>query len=256
MGSFLRYLIAFIVVSFGVVLILDNFGIETVTMKNILGFIFPMLCIVFGMKWTVDGIRRRSSLWAWGVLFLCVGTLLLLGKLDLITFTYGDLGKLWPVIIVYVGLLMFGFHSRYYKWDKKNKHIIINRRGNKDKHKRFGRFSIGDHEYSSPNWKVEPMELSSLAGDFYMDFTKAFIPEEEIPIGIHATAGDVRILIPEDLEFRVDANVSAGEITIAGQKVEGIGRTLQFESVGYPDAIRKIDFTLNLTAGDIRVDKI
>lgn len=252
MGSFFRYLIAFIVVSFGVILILDNFGIETVTMKNILSFIFPTLCIVFGVKWTVDGIRKRRSLWAWGVLFLGIGTLLLLGQLDIISFTYNNLGKLWPVIIIYVGLLMFGFHSKYYYWNKKNNKVIIN----KGKYKKMGRFSIGDHEYSSPNWKVEPMELSSLAGDFYMDFTKAFIPEEEIPIRIDATAGDVRILIPEELEFRVDANVSAGEITIAGQKVEGIGRKLQFESVGYTEATRKIDFTLNLTAGDIRVDKI
>lgn len=117
-------------------------------------------------------------------------------------------------------------------------------------------FSIGDFEYSQDNWKVEPMRLSNLAGDFYLDFTKAFIPEQEIPISISALAGDVRILMPENIEFRVAAEVKAGEINVLGKTVDGINRSLFFETENYHAATRKLDFTLKLKAGSVRIDNV
>src|SRR5699024_5042218 len=73
----------------------------------------------------------------------------------------------------------------------KSNHSSSKRRGKS--YSRGSFFSIGDIEYSRDNWKVEPMRLSNLAGDFYLDFTKAFIPEKEIPISISALAGDVQM---------------------------------------------------------------
>src|SRR5699024_7202461 len=82
-------------------------------------------------------------------------------------------------------------------------------------------FSIGNYEYNQPNWKVSPIYLSNLAGDFYFDFTKAFIPEKETPITINTLAGDVHILMPDNVAFQVDASVKAGDIDIIDQSVEG-----------------------------------
>src|SRR5699024_9906896 len=101
-----------------------------------------------------------------------------------------------------------------------------------------------------------PMYLRNLAGDFYLDFTKAFIPEKETPISINALAGDIRIVIPENIAFRVDADVKAGEIDILGQSIDGINRSMSFETDDYEDATRKLDFFLKLKAGSIRVDQV
>jgi len=100
------------------------------------------------------------------------------------------------------------------------------------------------------------MNLSNLAGDFYLDFTKAFIPEKEIPISISALAGDVRILIPENVAFRVKAKVRAGEINVLGDMVDGINRSIFFETDNYHEAARKLDLTLKLKAGSIRIDNV
>lgn len=130
-------------------------------------------------------------------------------------------------------------------------------RGRKGRtHYRNSFFSIGDFEYSQDNWKVEPMRLSNLAGDFYFDFTKAFIPEKEIPISISALAGDVRILMPENIEFRVAAEVKAGDINVLGEVVDGINRSLFFETENYHAATRKLDLTLKLKAGSVRIDSV
>ena len=117
-------------------------------------------------------------------------------------------------------------------------------------------FSIGDIEYSKDNWKVEPMRLSNLAGDFYLDFTKAFIPEKEIPISISALAGDVRILMPENVEFRVAVDVKAGDIKVLEEIADGINRSLYFETDHYQEATRKLDLTVKLKAGSVRIDHV
>lgn len=117
-------------------------------------------------------------------------------------------------------------------------------------------FMFGDHEYSRENWKVEPMHLNNLAGDFYMDFTKAFIPEKEVPITISALAGDVRILMPENVAFRVNAKVRAGDIDILGENVDGINRSFFYETDDYGEVSRKLHFTIKLQAGSVRIDHV
>ncbi|HLR02765.1 MAG TPA: cell wall-active antibiotics response protein LiaF [Virgibacillus sp.] len=117
-------------------------------------------------------------------------------------------------------------------------------------------FSIGNSDFNENNWKVEPMHLSKLAGDFYLDFTKAFIPDKKIPISINTLAGDVRILVPEDIDFRVNAEVKAGDINILGHVADGINRSLQYETDDYNRATRKLDMTLKLKAGSVRIDHV
>lgn len=98
--------------------------------------------------------------------------------------------------------------------------------------------------------------MKTLAGDFYYDFSKAYIPEKEIPITISSLAGDVHILVPENLEFQVYASVKAGDIDIVGQSVDGINRSLSYVTPNYDSATRKINLTLKLKAGSIRVDYV
>src|SRR5699024_3757467 len=83
---------------------------------------------------------------------------------------------------------------------------------------RTGFFSVGDYTYADENWPARPRHLRSMAGDFYFDYTKAFIQEERIPVRISGQAGDVHILVPKNIPFRVDAAVKAGEIVIDGQE--------------------------------------
>lgn len=252
MKKFIQFLIAGSVILLGVVLVLDNLGIETFELKSVWGLIWPIIFIGFGGTMIIKSIRKRNSSWVWGLFFVAYGALLLLGRYGYIDFTFKDIIQLWPVIIIYTGVLILG-HTVFRK-----PLIFYKNFGEKGKrtYKSYAKFSVGDHEYNQPNWKVEPMELSNLAGDFYLDFTKAFIADKEFPISIDALAGDVHILIPADVAFRVDANVSAGDINVVGKSVGGIGRTLQYETVGYDEAVRKLDVKIRLKAGDIRVDQV
>ncbi|MEC5423685.1 cell wall-active antibiotics response protein LiaF [Virgibacillus sp. C22-A2] len=253
MRSFVRYFLAILLIALGVMLVLTNLGLSDYNFNTFWHYIYPLFFVVIGVKWFVDYLRKKGGSWVFGSFFLLFGALLLLDRFDMIIFAFRDIFKLWPLLIVYIGFMLIGF--------SKGNVIYVGGKGKgKGKGKAYynnkSSFSIGTHEYSEPNWKVQPMNVSNLAGDFYFDFTKAFIPEKEIPVRISSLAGDVNIVMPENVDFRVEASIKAGEIDVVGQKVDGINRTLTYESLNYDKAVRKIDFTIKLKAGSIRIDQV
>lgn len=219
--------------------------------------LYPVFILVIGLKWLVDYFRKRGTHWFLGLFFIIFGGLLILDRFEVLTFYFLDIVKLWPLLIIYVGFLIIGFG--------RNRPLSVTLQfddeevGSKRKRRESiptQNFTVGSQDYSQPNWKVEPMNINTLAGDFYLDFSKAFIPEKETPIHIRSLAGDVHILMPENVEFRIDASVKAGEINILGNELGGLNRSYTFETDHYLEAERKIDFFINLKAGSIRVDRV
>src|SRR5699024_11269643 len=100
-----------------------------------------------------------------------------------------------PFLIIYIGFMYFKIPSSM---------VIHRERGKKGKtYYKNSSFSIASYEYNQQNWKVEPLYLSNLAGDFYFDFTKAFIFEKATPITINLLVGDVYILLASNVYFCV-----------------------------------------------------
>ncbi|GGA73581.1 cell wall-active antibiotics response protein LiaF [Ornithinibacillus halotolerans] len=247
--GFFRYIIAAILIAFGLILVLENIGLLEFNSKNAWGYIYPTFFVLYGLKLMIDRMRKIGGSWTWGSFLLIFGTLLLFDRFEIIEFAFRDVVKLWPLLIIYMGFMFIGNSSK--------PKVIIHRNGSefrKDENSSY--FTVGNHEYNQPNWKVEPMMIKTLAGDFYYDFSKAYIPEKEIPVTISSLAGDVHMLIPENLDFKVTASVKAGDIDIIGNQVDGINRSLSYQTPNYDSAKRKINFTLKLKAGSIRIDYV
>ncbi|PAV29285.1 hypothetical protein CIL05_12885 [Virgibacillus profundi] len=249
MSRMLRYFLAVFLIGFGVMLVFANLGMVDFDFNTLWHYIYPVFFVVIGFKWLIDFFRKKGSGWFRGSFFLLLGTLLLLDRFEIITFYFRDVLKLWPLLIIYIGFLLIGGRGK----------TIIIHRGKKDytgKYYDKGNLTVGTQEFNQPNWKVEKMNLNTLAGDYYFDFSKAFIPEKEIPIRVSLLAGNVHMLIPENVEFRIDAKVKAGEVNVLGQKTDGVNRSLYFETENYHGAVRKLDFTVKIKAGHIRVDRV
>ncbi|MEN1970249.1 cell wall-active antibiotics response protein LiaF [Lentibacillus sp. N15] len=246
-----RYMFALGLIIVGMILVLDNIGLVEVQMDDYWGLIIPVLFMLLGVKLFIDDFKYKGGSWIFGSLLVIFGGLLLLGELAIINFSFSDITKLWPLLIIYIGYSIIKPTKKKYVHGKIKKKYV---RDNMSYGKRI--FSVGDHEYKQSNWKVEPMNLKNAAGNCYMDFTKAFIPDKEIPITINNWAGDVQLLLPEHLPFRIDASVKVGDINVLDQKVDGINRHIFYESSDYDAAVRKLDINVKLKAGDIRVDVV
>ena len=249
-NRFFRTLMAMAIILLGVILVLDNLGLATWSIGDWWPYIYPTFFILVGLKWLYKSFKGLNGIW--GALFLIIfGSLLLLNQFEYIEFVFGDVYKLWPLILVFIGLSYLGIpRKRRMKVFYESNDFDVNLGKDKD------RVVVGDSDYSKTNWKVEPTNIWNVVGDHTMDFTKAFIPDQDTPITIHGLAGDIKIILPEHVDFSVRATVHAGEVYVLDQTSQGIKRTLTYETKGYEEATRKLTFNLKLNAGSIRVDRI
>lgn len=248
-----RYLIAILLIGFGTLLILDNIGFLETDLKHAWHIVYPVLFLFIGLKLLFNYFKWGGLGWIFGSFFVIFGSLLLLGQFGAIDYHFKDIFKLWPLLIVYIGFSIVGKSQS----SKSRVEISHGDKGYHNKHAawKYG-FSVGNYEYKQPNWKLEPINLNKTAGNFFIDFTKAFIPQENVPVSIYSLAGDVQMLLPENIEFSIEATVKTGEINVLGQTADGINRQIIYKSDGYDEAEQKLTLHVDLKAGSIRLDRV
>ena len=171
--------------------------------------------------------------------------------------------KLWPILIIYIGIQMFSKNKPVKvivdkdNWDLKidlsNKDDCVNEKIDKSSKQSF---TIGEMKMNKQNWSVEPIKLWNVVGDYYFDFSKAYIPDKETPIHIKGMVGDIKMLVPEGLPVKVDAFVKAGQINIFGEESRGKSCRMLYASPNFEESSRKINIVLDLKVGDVRIDRI
>ncbi|MCR3921923.1 MAG: cell wall-active antibiotics response protein LiaF, partial [Firmicutes bacterium] len=175
---------------------------------------------------------------------------------EVITFELWMIWRLWPLLVVYVGLTtLFPNKSRrhdnqwHHHWDE---------HGQEEQEFRTGPFhvQVGKIKRRHANWSAEPTELRNAIGEYDFDYTKAFIPEEEIPVKLSGWIGDIKILVPRDVEFAAKARALVGDIYIAGQNKDGISLALTYKTPGYDEAVRKLTFDIDYRILDLRIDYV
>jgi hypothetical protein len=68
-------------------------------------------------------------------------------------------------------------------------------------------------------------------------------------------AGDITILLPEDLPVTIDASAGAGQIDLLGETSEGISVSRTFTDDGFEAAEVTLTLELDVAAGNIEVDR-
>ncbi|SES99486.1 lia operon protein LiaF [Salinibacillus kushneri] len=246
-------LLSFILITVGIILFLENFNIISVEISNVIARNWPILFVILGLKWFIDSFRtNKGGSWAFGSFLAIYGLLVVLGNYDIISFDFGDIWELWPLLLIYIGLHFLFFTNRKYKKGHGVKVTIDSDHSRMKNNHSF----VGSHSFNEENWTVEPLDIWSGVGDYYFDFTKAYIPNTNTPITVRGWIGDIRMLLPEDLPFKVDATTNVGEIKVLDQEASGMTKNLTFQSSDYGQAAQKLTIQLDLQVGDIRIDRV
>jgi lia operon protein LiaF len=95
-----------------------------------------------------------------------------------------------------------------------------------------------------------------MIGDYFIDFSKAFIPEKETQVIVRGWIGDVKMIIPENVPVMIQSTINVGDIRIFDQKTGDINRSLHYKSPGYDEASRKLKIAVQVKIGSIRIDKV
>lgn len=262
-----QIIFAAILLFVGIFLLLLNVGVISLEIKALIVEMYPFVMFLFSIYLLLKAFNRfkKSSLF-WGIFFLAFSLMLCLDRFQMVSFDFGDFWKLWPVIIIYFGLVLLIRSDKvkvFFHSDGpfvSNKDEISERPSNK-KHslvsgKKIRSFSIGDVEFKKSNWSLEPMNLYNTIGDYFIDFSKAYIPEKETPIIVQGWIGDVKMIVPDDVAVHVQAKVKIGDIRIFDIRSNDINRNLVYETPGYQDAIKKLNINIELKIGSIRIDQV
>lgn len=89
-------------------------------------------------------------------------------------------------------------------------------------------------------------------GEIELDLTEidpATFDGEPVPVSIDAGFGSIRVIVPEGMDIDVDAEVTAGEISVFDKQVDGLGSSLTY---GKNDPMVELDISLN--AGEVIVE--
>lgn len=253
-----RSFVALLLIAVGVALLLGNLGVFDAEIRAVWNLFFPTVFLLYGLKLMVDSAvrmkkRGRFNLrWFWGGTLALLGALLLLGRFEMINFHLGMAWRLWPLVVVHIGLAtMFG-NDDWHAWeDEWSGNCAGCGEGTWKK-----QISVGKVSRSQANWSAEAMDVQHGIGDLDLDFTRAFIPEENIPVRLNGWIGDVNILVPKDVEFAVTAKSLLGDLHVAGQTREGVSPALTFKTPGYDEATRKLTFDIFYRILDLRIDQV
>ncbi|GEL78382.1 cell wall-active antibiotics response protein LiaF [Tenuibacillus multivorans] len=295
-----KWLIAFILIGFGFVLILQNINIISLEISNVVWKSWPIIIVIIGMiNFSNYFIPHKFGSWKFGSFLVIWGILLWLGNFDYIDFDFIDVWKLWPLILVYIGTNMlfgrktvsiymetsdddkkkaskvsvnhFDDSGDSWKWDngvEEDDPSSTNTEGNNKQHKnrkQSGYFKyhlnkkrhfVTDLNFSEDNWEVKDMNLWTGVGDLYFDFSKGYIPNRETKIYLRGYIADIQMKLPENVAYRIHANVNIGDVTIFEKNRSGMGSTLSYESEDYEKATRKVDIMMDYKIGDITVHSV
>ncbi|MDX8361938.1 cell wall-active antibiotics response protein LiaF [Cytobacillus sp. IB215316] len=270
MKTLSQFIWGFLLVGIGIVLLLMNINVITLNVRDVFHFFYPFLFVIIGLKWVVEWVITKGRTgWFKGVFVIIFGSLLILDRFFIIEFGFWDVYKLWPLFFIFLGLEMFRNRkitvikveksserkdkalkkvSEFYDEDddipNDSKGVILKN------------FSIGTMKFDDENWAVKPINIKNMIGDYYFDFSRAYIPDKETEIVIQGLVGDIKMLIPEDIACKIDTTVNMGEVKVFELRKDGVHNTISFESDNYSNATRKLTIHLSLKAGSIRVDRV
>ncbi|WP_245855751.1 cell wall-active antibiotics response protein LiaF [Bacillus oleivorans] len=337
-----------VLLGIGVILLLVNFGVISLEIKEIFVVIFPFFILLIGVKWLYSGIKRSSLF-----LVLCGGfasifsALLILDLFGIYEFAFSDGYKLWPILLILLAIWMLGSNKRpkvkVEKGGKSKQESQSSERKSKsekvdsikDKSDTIGdefdhsvdEFDIIGNEFEAmgdefdklgeemedlsdkinrevreklnnikidisksndspgkkvsiqvgrdeidhmkeqavktfgvshmamkePNWELTPLNLKSTVGDYYFDFSKAYIPDAEIDITIKTWVGDIKMIVPDDIPIKVDTKMTFGDVKVMGNYWGG---NCSYTSTNYDDATRKLNIKIKSWVGDVRIERV
>jgi lia operon protein LiaF len=263
-----QFIFAAILLFLGIFLLLMNIGVISLEIKEVIVEFYPFFFLLVSFLLIIKAFKRhkKGSLF-WWFFYFAFSLMLCLDRLKLITFHAGDFWRLWPVVFIYFGLILLIKKDKvkiYFKSDVPPDALIINDDEDEEhesnvtstiSEKKMKSFSIGDVEFKKSNWSLEPMNLRNSIGDYFIDFSKAYIPEKETPIVVQGWIGDVKMIVPDDVPVKVEAKVKIGDIRIFDLRSSELNRQLVFETPGYNEAIKKLNITIELKIGSVRIDQ-
>ncbi|MDD3654644.1 MAG: DUF5668 domain-containing protein [Desulfotomaculaceae bacterium] len=212
-----RNVIGLIIIAFGVIALLNNFGLTRISLANIFHLLWPLLLIGAGITFIL---HRDLPGIITGAVLICLGVIFFgrnAGLFDL-NITYYFWRAFWPVILILIGV-----------------NILF-----KGGHHTSGNLAImGSVEKTKEVWELTSAEYTAVMGSIDLDVRKARFAEREVSLTLNAIMGGINVILPEDVAVTCKGTAILGGVEIMGKSSGGIWGNINTQS-GDPQAASHI----------------
>ena len=184
----------------------------------------------------------------WGFMIILLGILLLLNEFNIL-----DIGDLWPLLIIALGVWLIlkpksghddspgfgsGFGDQTYVTDTEE--VIESN-------------TFGDIKVTVKSKNFKSGHISTTFGDVNVDLTELDIESGEQTLRLNTNFGDMKIAVPKNIPFSIQANNTAGDMRIFEEKRSGWKQAATYASEGYDTAEKKLKIVASQLFGDLKV---
>ena len=226
-----RYLSGILIIGFGVIALLNNFGLTHISFSYLVNLLWPLLLMIAGINFIVN--RRNLDGIVTGVIMIGLGVIFLgrnagLFEIDMRYFWQG----FWPIIIILIGVSLL----------------------NRDKPNSTGHLALmGAVEKSKEGWKIKNAEYTAIMGGIELDIRKASFSDREVTLGLTAILGGITVIIPEDVAVSCRGTAILGGIDLLGRGSGGIVGNTNTEIGDLQNAAKVIHLNCSCIMGGIEI---
>ncbi len=191
-----------------------------------------------------------STTGAWvGAIIIVIGLLLLLHNLNL--FHLRELWhRYWPALLILLGLwlILKRTLTPSQNFPRIDQWTVDDQRQQVQYQRLFGDLVIRLDSKDFQGGRVQ-----TIFGDAEIDLRGLAIRAGEKKLQVNGVFGDIEILVPEQVPFRVQSSLVAGEIKILNEKRSGFSLQHTYQSPDYDNARDRLDITISHVFGDIKI---
>ncbi|MFB1081431.1 cell wall-active antibiotics response protein LiaF [Jeotgalibacillus sp. JSM ZJ347] len=251
----------------GLLLLMINLGLLQLE-GSAAGLILPVILCIIGIAQLIKFFTRSKGILS-GLIFSVYGGLLTAAFFsEDISFGYGDIWRLWPLLLIGFAISLITKRSSIqfsYGESRMSGRKEVGQNRNRHE-KTYGyehkaqikhAMSIGNEAFTSENWALENMKLNKSVGNYVFNLKKAYISEGETMLDVSVRIGNIKMTVPEELSVEITSNVAVGENVLFDDRTDGAhARTLRYRSDDYDTAPKKVKIILDVNVGSVRIDRI
>jgi predicted membrane protein len=114
---------------------------------------------------------------------------------------------------------------------------------------------VGDRRYVPTGVEDVDEGYQLVVGAMELDLTDLQLDGEAVPIEISMAAGELVVIVPDDVAVAVEGTVRAGEYSIFDQTASGTGLQLAEQQDG-ADELGRIDLDIDVLVGEVTVQAV
>ncbi len=189
-----------------------------------------------------------------GVTLLTLGILFLLDNFNMLDF--GDIvSTFWPVVLIIIGIFMIMKVRKVNPPGSHDDTPITGVNGQVLGDKLSENNIFGDLKLKVSSDKFTGGSVSNIFGDIEIDLSGCTMVPGRSKLNINGIFGDVSVFLPGGTRVRVDCSVVAGDITVEGNRREGLFPRVAFRDVDYSESKIQLDIQGSMIFGSIKINR-